>query len=191
MRQQRYSSRGSPGPPCSSCWSQPGVPTRRLPTVPAAHLAALLSGRGRGCEIPPNSASITPPSGKPLPHPSAAALAAQRWAPSLCSAPGRWPLWSGGPCSLSEGPRQTWVKVEATAGHRRTQADTVSPSPLPRQEGQGTLTAHDHSPPKTSGCAPPGGTAAAAVGEGGCMGTGASQGVTATTSQAPDSVTYR
>lgn len=80
--------------------------------------------------MPPDSASVTPPSGKPLPHPSAAVLAARRWVPSLCSAPGRWPLWSGGPCSLSEGPRQTWVKVEATAGHRQTLC------PPPRCQGR-------------------------------------------------------
>lgn len=35
-------SRASPGPPCSSCWSQPGAPTRRPPTAPAAQPAVLL-----------------------------------------------------------------------------------------------------------------------------------------------------
>lgn len=33
----------SPGPPCSSCWSQPGLLTQRPPIAPAAHLEALCS----------------------------------------------------------------------------------------------------------------------------------------------------
>lgn len=67
-------------------------------------------------------------------HPSAAVPAARHWAPSLCSAPRHWRLWSGGPCSLSEGPLQTWKRAEVAAAHKWPHP---TPSTLPRAEKPG------------------------------------------------------
>ena len=98
-----------PGPPCSSCSSRPGVRPQRPPTAPAAHPAVLFSAKETGREAPPHYSQQPCPQPwgdtLPDPHPSAASPAAQHWAPSPCSAPGRWPVSSGGPCSLCGGPR--------------------------------------------------------------------------------------
>lgn len=50
----------SPGPQCSSCWSQSRVPTQTLPTAPAVPPAALhMGGQGEtGVKYPPNPTTL-------------------------------------------------------------------------------------------------------------------------------------
>ena len=94
----------------------------RGPDTNTSHRSRCCSGSsagGRGAvrtQGPGRPASSHPRAG-PSPHPSAAAPAARRWAPSPSSAPGRWPPLSSGPCSLCEDLLRTWARG-AAAGHR-------------------------------------------------------------------------
>lgn len=99
----------------------------------SAGISARREGQGQDVRQPSASPPRAPSTGEP-PHPSAAAPAARHWVPSPCSAPGRWPFSSGGPCSLSAGRLRTWVGVEAEAGHWPP-ATPATPHPKGRREG--------------------------------------------------------
>lgn len=128
------------------------------------------SGQGQGREWEAARGPQAPRHRERPPHPSAAAAAALRWAPSPCSAPGRWPFSSGGPCSLSAGPLRTWVR--GTEGGLRLPAPAARPQPTGKEDTHCTrsfssqdVSTRSTSRPCCSSCG--GGPAGLPTGEGG------------------------
>ena len=152
----------SPGLPCSFCWSPPGGPTRRPPSAPSAPAAALPEGAVQREDRGP--ARPTHPQAHPV-------LTLQELLQLLCIGPLLQVLHQG-VGHARQMAHVAFPRAPCGPGERETRAGLrlrrppPAPAATPALAQDPLLTARGRSPPRRSGCAPPGGSAAAAVGVG-------------------------